>query len=198
MGAFTYGTDTITIGDTGNIVLERLPIQAGDCEEFRLHRKVTYATTLADGTPFVATVPPANEPDWVTDLASVPQLLTWLVPTSGKHLPAALVHDALVDDPAIDALDLRSALLVGTIPSFAGRLGSALTSDPRLVALYSVSALPLGAAFGLPVFALGVRRFTHPENRAFAFRPSPGLLLRADGYPRTSRACAQSYSAEAR
>ncbi len=102
MGVFTYGTDTITIGDTGNIVLERLPIQEGDCEEFRLHRTVTYATTLADGSPFVYTVPPANEPDWVTDLASVPQLLTWLVPTSGKHLPAALVHDALVDDPAID------------------------------------------------------------------------------------------------
>lgn len=102
MGVFTYGTDTITIGDTGNIVLERLPIQEGDCEEFRLHREVTYTTTLDDGTPFVYTVPPATEPDWVTDLASVPQLLTWLVPTSGKHLPAALVHDALVDDPAID------------------------------------------------------------------------------------------------
>ncbi|MAT06137.1 MAG: hypothetical protein CL424_13945 [Acidimicrobiaceae bacterium] len=102
MGAFTYGTDTITIGDTGNIVLERLPIQAGDCEEFRLHREVTYTTTLDDGSPFTYTVPPADDPDWVTDLASVPQLLTWLVPTSGKHLPAALVHDALVDDPNID------------------------------------------------------------------------------------------------
>ena len=102
MGAFTYGTDTITIGDTGNIVLERLPIQQGDREEFRLHRDVTYSTSLDDGSPFVYTVPPANEPDWVTDLASVPQLLTWLVPTSGKHLPAALVHDALVDDPSID------------------------------------------------------------------------------------------------
>ena len=102
MGVFTYGTDAITIGDTGNIVLERLPIREGDCEEFRLHRTVTYTTTLDDGSSFVYTVPPANEPDWVTDLASVPQLLTWLVPTSGRHLPAALVHDALVDDPAID------------------------------------------------------------------------------------------------
>ena len=101
MGVFTYGDDTIIIGDTQNIVLERLPIQQGDCEEFRLHRTVTYATTL-DGAPFLYTVPPADQPDWVTDLASVPQLLTWLVPTSGKHLPAALVHDALVDDPAID------------------------------------------------------------------------------------------------
>ena len=102
MGAFTYGIDSVTIDGTDNIVLERLPLQEGDAEVFRLHRDVTYATTLADGSPFVYTVPPANEPDWLTDLASVPQLLTWLVPTSGRHLPAALVHDALVDDPAID------------------------------------------------------------------------------------------------
>ena len=44
-----------------------------------------------------------------------------------------------------------------------------LTIDVDFVAFCSISALPLGAAFGLPVFALGVRRFTHPENRAFAF-----------------------------
>lgn len=31
-----------------------------------------------------------------TDLTSVPALFTWLVPKTGAHLPAALVHDALV------------------------------------------------------------------------------------------------------
>ena len=31
-----------------------------------------------------------------TDLTSVPWLLTWLVPRTGRHLPAALVHDGLV------------------------------------------------------------------------------------------------------
>ena len=38
-----------------------------------------------------------------TDLTSVPALFTWLVPKTGAHLPAALLHDALVagrDDPA--------------------------------------------------------------------------------------------------
>ena len=67
--------------------------------------------------------------------------------------------------PAIDALDLRSALLVGTVPSFAARLGSALTTDRQLVAFFSISALPLGAAFGLPVFALGVRCAATPCAR---------------------------------
>jgi len=33
-----------------------------------------------------------------TDLASVPALFTWLVPKTGHHLAAALVHDALVHD----------------------------------------------------------------------------------------------------
>ena len=31
-----------------------------------------------------------------TDLTSVPWLFTWLVPRTGRHLPAALVHDGLV------------------------------------------------------------------------------------------------------
>lgn len=103
MGDFRYGSDPVTIGDTGNIVLERLPLDDddGDREQFRLHRTVTYRTTVAD-TPFEYTVPPAGDADFVTDLASVPQFLTWLVPRSGRHLPAALVHDGMVDDPDID------------------------------------------------------------------------------------------------
>ena len=68
----------------------------------------------------------------------------------------------LLAGPVIDSLPLRSALLLGTVPSFIARFGSALTIDVDFVAFCSISALPLGAAFGLPVFALGVRRFTHP------------------------------------
>ena len=71
--------------------------------------------------------------------------------------------------PLIDGINLRTALLIGTVPSFIGRLGSALTVSRWWVTFYGIIALPLGAAFGLPVFALGVRRFTHPENRGFAF-----------------------------
>lgn len=36
----------------------------------------------------------------LTDLTSVPQLMTWLVPKTGLHLPAALVHDALTPPEA--------------------------------------------------------------------------------------------------
>lgn len=75
----------------------------------------------------------------------------------------------LLVGPLIDSIDLRTALLLGTIPSFAGRLGSAVTQSRQFVSICSYALLPLGAAFGMPVFALGVRRFTHPENRAFAF-----------------------------
>lgn len=37
--------------------------------------------------------------DFRTDLTSVPALFTWLVPKTGAHLPAALLHDALVAGP---------------------------------------------------------------------------------------------------
>ncbi|CAN5645915.1 hypothetical protein BH18ACT7_BH18ACT7_04930 [soil metagenome] len=36
--------------------------------------------------------------DFHTDLTSVPVLFTWLVPKSGRHLPAALLHDGLVHE----------------------------------------------------------------------------------------------------
>ncbi len=75
----------------------------------------------------------------------------------------------LLAGPMIDALDLRTSLLIGTVPSFIARLGSALTFSTSFAWFCSITVLPIGAAFGLPVFALGVRRFTHPENRAFAF-----------------------------
>ena len=39
---------------------------------------------------------PADCATFYTDLTSVPALFTWLVPRSGDHLPAALIHDGLV------------------------------------------------------------------------------------------------------
>ena len=41
---------------------------------------------------------PADPGTFETDFASVPTLLTWLVPRTGAHLPAALIHDGLVGD----------------------------------------------------------------------------------------------------
>ncbi len=44
-------------------------------------------------------VVPADPETFMSDLASVPAVFTWLVPRSGVHLPAALLHDALVAGP---------------------------------------------------------------------------------------------------
>ncbi|WP_067851998.1 DUF1353 domain-containing protein [Nocardia shimofusensis] len=67
-------------------------------EIFRLLRRIGYRDPLLG-----AIVVPANL-EWTTDFASVPSFLTWLVPKTGSHLPAAILHDGLVlekdhDDP---------------------------------------------------------------------------------------------------
>lgn len=61
-------------------------------ELFTLGRRIAYQHHDYD-TPFI--VP--TKPGWKSDLTSVPWFLTWVVPRSGMHLPAALVHDALID-----------------------------------------------------------------------------------------------------
>ena len=73
------------------IVLERRA--RGDQEVFALFRRIGYADRhLGD------LVVPADVGTFTTDLTSVPSVFAWLVPRTGRHLPAALVHDALVDD----------------------------------------------------------------------------------------------------
>ena len=42
---------------------------------------------------------PANLAHFRTDLTSVPAWFTWLVPRTGVHLPAALIHDGLILSP---------------------------------------------------------------------------------------------------
>jgi hypothetical protein len=75
-------------GADPRIVLER-HLEDG-LESFSLERRIAYRDRLL-GELLV----PAS-PDFRTDLTSTPALLTWLVPKTGAHLPAALVHDALV------------------------------------------------------------------------------------------------------
>lgn len=55
---------------------------------------------------------PADGGTLTTDLASVPQFLTWLVPKDGRHTPAAILHDALMpsgtrlyDGPKVDRVE---------------------------------------------------------------------------------------------
>jgi hypothetical protein len=70
------------------IVLER-HAEAG-LESFSLERRVAYLDRHL-GEILV----PADR-GFRTDLTSTPALFTWLVPTTGAHLPAALLHDGLV------------------------------------------------------------------------------------------------------
>lgn len=65
-------------------------------EEFELLQRITYDARLGEREVTV-TVPQADG-RFTTDLTSVPRIFTWLVPKSGAHLPAALVHDGLVLD----------------------------------------------------------------------------------------------------
>src|SRR6476620_2048346 len=77
------------------IELERLT-EAG-VEIFAMQRRIAY-----DDREFGELLVPRHTKTFRTDLTSVPWLFTWLVPKTGAHLPAALLHDALVagrDDP---------------------------------------------------------------------------------------------------
>lgn len=70
----------------------RLELRSIDGRNFALLRPIAYA---ADGftEPFVV---PAHLDTFRTDMASVPWVFTWLVPRSGRFLPAAVLHDSLV------------------------------------------------------------------------------------------------------
>jgi len=49
-------------------------------------------------------VVPAADGSFSSDLTSVPGFLTWLVPKTGQHLPAALLHDGLIGTPEYQSL----------------------------------------------------------------------------------------------
>lgn len=75
------------------IMLERIEAASGrrPREAFRMLRRIAYLDEK-----YGEILVPADLDTFETDFASVPTLLTWLVPKTGAHLPAALVHDGLV------------------------------------------------------------------------------------------------------
>lgn len=70
------------------IVLERHTEDG--LERFSLERRLAYLDR------HVGEILVPASPDFRTDLTSVPAPFRWLVPRTGAHLPAALLHDALV------------------------------------------------------------------------------------------------------
>jgi fucose permease len=70
---------------------------------------------------------------------------------------------------SIDRLGVRRAVILGTVTTTIGRFLTFSAPSSFAVTLAGVTFLPFGAAFGVPALALGVRRYTHESNRAFAF-----------------------------
>lgn len=82
------------------IVLERLDHAVGDradADRFMMLRRLGY-----DDAGLGLILVPAHLGRVPTDLASVPAVFTWLVPKTGRHLPAALIHDGLVADASAE------------------------------------------------------------------------------------------------
>lgn len=75
------------------VMLERIVTPAGrrPRESFRLLRRIAYRDDV-----YGEILVPADLATFDTDFASVPALFTWLVPKTGAHLPASLIHDGLV------------------------------------------------------------------------------------------------------
>ncbi|WP_420452374.1 DUF1353 domain-containing protein [Ilumatobacter sp.] len=64
-------------------------------EEFSLGRHIAYVDSKVG-----VVIVPADLGPFRTDLTSVPRFFAWLVPKTGLHLPAAILHDGLVHDEA--------------------------------------------------------------------------------------------------
>ncbi|WP_406486205.1 DUF1353 domain-containing protein [Streptomyces phaeochromogenes] len=63
-------------------------------ERFRMVRRIAYKDRHLDEL-----LVPRETRTWRTDLTSVPTLFTWLVPKTGEHLPATLLHGGLIHPP---------------------------------------------------------------------------------------------------
>ncbi|MGO4255968.1 DUF1353 domain-containing protein [Marmoricola sp. RAF53] len=82
-------------GSDAQVELVRITTADGG-EQWAMMRRIAYR----DRHLGELLVPRATQ-SFRTDLTSVPALFTWLVPKTGRHLPATLVHDGLVH-PADD------------------------------------------------------------------------------------------------
>ena len=74
------------------IVLRR--VFAAGVREFRMTRRIGYRDRV-----YGELLVPGDPETFETDLTSVPAVFAWLVPKTGAHLPATLLHDGLVYSP---------------------------------------------------------------------------------------------------
>jgi MFS family permease len=79
----------------------------------------------------------------------------------------------------IDKLGVRKSLLIGTISSAIARFFTGWTTSKIWASFISLTFFPIGGAFGVPVLALGIRRYSHKDNRKFAFSIFYTMLMLA-------------------
>lgn len=82
----------------------------GGLEQFAMRRRIAYLDRHL-GELLV----PRHTGTFHSDLTSVPALFTWLVPKTGNHLPATLLHDGLIhpaNDPTYTSSDGHVVLRV--------------------------------------------------------------------------------------
>eukprot|EP00931_Biecheleriopsis_adriatica_P049666 TRINITY_DN28731_c0_g1_i1.p1 TRINITY_DN28731_c0_g1~~TRINITY_DN28731_c0_g1_i1.p1 ORF type:complete len:672 (+),score=107.61 TRINITY_DN28731_c0_g1_i1:79-2094(+) len=80
---------------------------------------------------------------------------------------------------AIDKLGVRKSLLIGTVSSALARFAHVVMTTKFAAIVVSLTLFPLGGAFGVPVLALGIRRYSHKDNRKFAFSIFYTMLMLA-------------------
>ncbi|GAB2568891.1 DUF1353 domain-containing protein [Kribbella endophytica] len=126
------------------VVLERTEEKAGHRflwftwerpkEMFKLTQRITYRARI-DGNDEITVSVPADGETFRTDLTSVPTLFTWLIPRTGSHLPAALVHDGLVfnadESQSYLSRDGRSVTRMQADEIFRDAMADLGTSAPR-------------------------------------------------------------------
>lgn len=101
----------------------RLELRSIDGRDFTMLRRLAYRSPDYD-EPFVV---PADLESFATDLASVPSVLTWLVPRSGDFTPAAVLHDAIIypgayEGPEVDRFEADRVFRVAMIELGTGRV----------------------------------------------------------------------------
>ena len=75
----------------------------------------------------------------------------------------------LLTGAVVDNLGVSACLRMGSVLTLLSRIALFLTNSTRVLLAVLLLALPLGQCLGIPVLAVGVRRYTTPENRGFAF-----------------------------
>jgi len=79
----------------------------------------------------------------------------------------------------MDKLGVRKSLLVGTTASVIYRFWMGVAQSGTEAVLASCTFACIGCSFGVPVLALGIRRYSHKDNRKFAFSIFYTMLMLA-------------------